>query len=565
VYLGSFKVNNVVSHKIPDAWPPGEYIYRYRIAAADDAPWHRCFVQFGIKGKGLDNFDLISTHEVSGTFASPQILEVKVCISSGKERVYSIREKLRIIRGSDNDFFERSYKEIGRGPTPMVWVDWSEIEGPLPASPAQPTPVSLLARSQDAAGAREVIQRLATRAFRGDAPQADYLERLVKLFEARRAAGDSFEDALNRPLSVVLASPAFLYLVEPRETPQPRWLTSVELANRLSYFLWSAPPDDELLACAKRGDLFKPDIFHQQVDRLIASERFDAFLSGFLHQWLGMERLDFFEFDSLKHRDFDDSMKMAARQEVYQTFAHVFRSGGSLRELLASDYAVVNGLLAKYYGIEGVTGDAFRKVALPAGSPRGGLLGMAAIHAMGSNGEHTSPVERGAWVLRKLLHDPPPPAPPNVPQLTRLEGRLLTTRERLLAHQEEPQCASCHRKIDPIGFGLENFDAAGLWRSTDSYEKKGVGKKEWQIDPSGQLHRGSAFKDYFELRRNIAAQTDQFTRGLTEALIEYALGRPFGFADEALATGIVQQAQRKNFAARELFHALARSPEFRAK
>jgi hypothetical protein len=387
----------------------------------------------------------------------------------------------------------------------------------------------------------------------------------VKLFEARVAAGDGFEEALKRPLAVVLASPAFLYLLEPNSGSQSRALTGVELANRLSYWLWSAPPDPELLLLGKRGDLLKPTVLHAQVDRLIASERFDAFLGGFLHQWLGMDRLDFFDFDWLKHRDFDDSMKMAARQEVYQTFAHVVRSGGSLRELLASDSVVVNGLLAKHYGLDGVHGDAFRKVALPPGSPRGGLLGMAAIHAMGSNGSESSPVHRGVWVVKHLLHDPPPPAPPNVPQLTRLEGKLLTTRERLMAHQEEPQCSSCHRRFDPIGFGLENFDAAGLWRTRDHYEKKGVGKKEWTIDPAGQLHRGPAFRDFFELRSHVASSTERFTRGMTEALVEYALGRPICFADEPLVTSLVQQVQQQHFDARALFHALTSTPEFRSK
>ena len=169
---------------------------------------------------------------------------------------------------------------------------------------------------------------------------------------------------------------------------------------------------------------------------------------------------------------------------------------GRLGKLLKSDYVFVNGLLATYYGIEGVTGDEFRKIKLPADSPRGGLLGMAAIHAMGSDGVVSSPVERGAWVLRHLLNDPPPPAPPNVPQISRLEGQILTTRERLLAHQEEAQCASCHRKIDPIGFGLENFNAAGKWRTEDSYQARdgrgrGVGKrKTWTIDASGAFHKG---------------------------------------------------------------------------
>jgi hypothetical protein len=204
-------------------------------------------------------------------------------------------------------------------------------------------------------------------------------------------------------------------------------------------------------------------------------------------------------------------------------------------------------------------------VKLPEGSPRGGLLGMAAVAAMGSNGEQTSPVERGAWVLRKLLHDPPPPAPPNVPQITRLEGQLLTTRERLRMHQEEPQCASCHRMIDPIGFGLENFDAVGMWRSKDSYQKSGVGAKEWEIDPSGAFHNGPAFKDFNELRELVASRHTDFATGFTEALLTYALGRPVGFSDDDLVKAVVDRAATNDFSVREFIHAVVQSPAFCTK
>jgi hypothetical protein len=167
--------------------------------------------------------------------------------------------------------------------------------------------------------------------------------------------------------------------------------------------------------------------------------------------------------------------------------------------------------------------------------------------------------------LRKLLHDPPPPAPPNVPQLARLDGKLLNVRERQLAHQEEPQCASCHRKIDPIGFGLENFDAAGKWRIEDTYERKGAGKKTWPVNPAAAFHNGPAFKDYFELRDIIASKDESFARGFTEALIEYALGRPCGFSDEELTSAIVRQTQKKNFAMGEFIHALVASDAFHTK
>ena len=238
---------------------------------------------------------------------------------------------------------------------------------------------------------------------------------------------------------------------------------------------------------------------------------------------------------------------------------------GRIGKLLKSDYVFVNGLLATYYGIEGVTGDEFRKIGLPADSPRGGLLGMAAIHAMGSDGVVSSPVERGAWVLRHLLNDPPPPAPPNVPQISRLNDQVLTTRERLIAHQEEAQCASCHRKIDPIGFGLENFNAAGKWRTTDHAGGKGKKGKTWTIDASGAFHKGPAFSDYNELRDLIAKREEDFARGFAEHLIEYALGRPFGFTDEDLAREIVSSAKSKEFIASKFIQALVQSKPFRTK
>jgi hypothetical protein len=278
-----------------------------------------------------------------------------------------------------------------------------------------------------------------------------------------------------------------------------------------------------------------------------------------------MDRLDFFRFNNARFPDFDLATKDAARAEVYATFGHLLRQNLSIRELLKSRHVVVNGLMANYYGIEGVSGDAFRPVELPPDSPRGGLLGMAAIHAMGSNGEHSSPVERGAWVLRKLLNEPPPPAPANVPQLTRLEDKLLTTRERIQMHQEQPQCTSCHRRIDPIGLGLENFDAAGRWRTEDSYERTGLGRKTWPIDPSGTLHQGPSFANFAELRDHIHQRSEAFARGLSTALVEYALGHPAGFSDEPLIEQIVRDAASKDLTLRTFIHSLVHSRPFRTK
>ena len=417
--------------------------------------------------------------------------------------------------------------------------------------------------------AREIIEQFATRAFRIKAPSEAYLEKLFALFKARKDNGEKFQDALLEPLSVVLASTGFLYLVEPVEGESSQELTDLELAVRLAYFLWSSPPDEKLYEVARAGELRKPGKLAWQVNRLLNDPRADEFIASFAHQWLHMERLDFFQFNPAKYEKFDESTKEAARQEVYQTIRSILDENRPVRDLLKADHVVVNDLLADYYGLKDVSGSDFRKVALPADSPRGGLLGMAAVMAMGSDGERSSPVERGAWVLRTLLDNPPPPAPPNVPQLSRLEGKLLSPRELQTAHMEEAQCAQCHRKIDPIGFALENFDAAGNWRETITLEKivnrKVRGKKEVPIDPAGSLPNGMTFADFYELRDAIADRAPAFEQGFTEALIEYALGRPYGFSDEQLRERILKRARQKDGDMREFIIALIQSNAFQTK
>ena len=585
----------------PKDVPSGTYKLRIRVGAVKGSDPSRHFIEIGHpqtpNGTSPGFAKLLSTQKISGTIENPEVIEVNIEIGASTPREFGIQERqpksAKIIRQE----FDRHKQKNGYGTPPAIWIDWIELEGPL-SSPVSGSPLqAILAKHLDVPNlqqgpasdignspsiaetevdkerARVIFTEFAQQAFRDVPPEAEFIDRLVAIYERRRSVGDSFEEAIRTPLSVILASPGFLYLFEPGDETDRRRLNDRELAVRLSYFLWSGPPDAELLQLAEQNKLHLPEVLRQQVDRLIADPRSDDFVAGFVHQWLDMERLDFFQFDVNLYRDFDESTRAATREEVYQSFAHLLRDSkeGSLGKLLKSDYIFANGLLATYYDLEGVSGDEFRKIKLPADSPRGGLLGMAAIHAMGSDGVASSPVERGAWVLRHLLNDPPPPAPPNVPQISRLEGQTLTTRERLLAHQEEAQCASCHRKIDPIGFGLENFNAAGKWRTEDSYQMKdargrGVGqRKTWAIDASGAFHNGPKFSDYYQLRDLIASREQDFARGLTENLVEYALGRPFGFTDENLANEIVTSAKSREFAVSEFIHALVQSKAFRSK
>jgi hypothetical protein len=298
-----------------DQWPAGRYTLRMRVAANDAAPKERRFVEVGQRGEDpVSDFSVFGAHQVTGTLAEPQVIEVPVEVRTNGKREFAVREKRPNSRTAEIRSYHDEFERTGHGPVPALWIDWLEIEGPVDTPRAA---VSLAAFTQDSAGARAVIERFATRAFRGKIPEAEYLDKLVKIFAAGRMAGDSFEDALKGPLSVVLASPGFLYLSEPAADAGHRRLDGFELATRLSYFLWSAPPDDELLSLARSGELQKPAVLAAQVDRMIGSAKSREIVAGFTHQWLGMDRLDFFQFDFKLHRGFDDSTKAAAREEVY--------------------------------------------------------------------------------------------------------------------------------------------------------------------------------------------------------------------------------------------------------
>ena len=567
---GDNSVNTYFSFSV-HGWPTGDYVVRLRVAASDKVSPQRKFIEFG-KGGG-NPFKHDSAHMVTGTLAEPQVIEIPLTLTVGGLRTFFVRE-----RGTHDDDNQPNLKQnVGIaeneiGPEFALWVDWAEVER-LPAAPPAPGMKAIAAVVGDAksnippAELGAALEKFCVEAFRGRQPSAEFLKRLLAVYQDRRTHGENHRKALTETLALVLSSPRFLYLSEPSaaKTAVAGNLNAHELATRLSYFLWSAPPDETLRNLAASGELLKPDVLAAQTNRLLDDSRSADFLHPFLHQWLHMERLDFFRFNNERYPGFDVSTKEASRMEVYESFAHLLRHNQGLRHLLKSDYVMVNGLLANYYGLPDVKGDAFRPVKLPAGSPRGGLLGMAAIHGMGSNGEHSSPIERGAWVLRRLLNDPPPPAPANVPMLNRLEEKLLTTRERLAMHQEEPQCASCHRKIDPIGFGLENFDAVGQWRTEDSYERRGLGRKTWPVEPAGAFHKGPAFANYYELRDIIHSRGDDFARGFSSALIEYALGRSIGFRDVALIDKMLADAKPKDLAMRTFIHTLVASEAFRSK
>ena len=574
------------SAKTGGKWPSGNYVIRVRAALTGQGTPDRRFIEFGVNPRGSQ---ALSVHEITGTMDEPQVIEIPFYFGDADaeraDRTLYIREK-----GTHDHYLvtREILKEgakqmvIGIGRPYAIWIDWMEMER-LPDSDREVPPglatlgsLTLDEKSKEPVPTQEVVrgalERFAKEAFRGQVPGSEFVDGLVRNYETRLARGDHYVNAVKDSLAIALASPMFLYLTEPSPAQEPRALTGIELATRLSYFLWGSPPDSQLRELAVNGELSKPDVLAAQTTRLLDDLRSRRFSDSYTYQWLGLDRLDFFQVELLKHRRFDNATKAAAREEIYETMDFLLRNNLSVRNLLRSDFVVINATMAEYYQVRGVRGDKFRRVTLGADSPRGGLLGMAAVSLMGGNGEHTSPVERGAWVLRKLLNDPPPPAPANIPQLARLAGKVLTTRERLSAHQEEAQCASCHRRIDPIGMGLENFDAVGAWRTENTYivtddQGKPVQGKEitWAIEPSGKLHNGPAFNDYFELREILVSRQDDFATGIAEGLVEYALGRQVGFRDQRYVDRIVAEAKKQDYSFREFIHAIVRSEEFQTR
>lgn len=607
---------------VPHTAPAGRYVVRARIAFPKIDDKARRFVEFGTQGdQGYPTeLRLLGCFAVDAGPERPEIVEMTIHLGRTGSRLFAIRERRH--NTSDGADKQQFFAKLGvpmdtrqrsqYSSQPKLWIDWMEWEGPFteqwpPRSHRAIFGDVELGEKLGPAEARQVIESFATLAFRGRAVRSEFVDRLVGHFEERTQLGDSFFEAIKTPLSIVLASPKFLYILEPSErapgdvqerspqslvnlpdTKKPVGksptipesasarvpLTNIELANRLSYFLWAGPPDERLMSYVEAGRLGEANLlstgFMNEVDRVLADPRANRFIAGFAHQWLHMTRLDFFQFNPRLYPKFDASLRGSARREVYETIRTVLDEDLPLVTLLKADFVVVDDLLADYYDLGEMRGSAFRKVAVPSGMPRGGLLSMAATLAMGSDGERSSPVERGAWVLRKLLHDPPPPAPANVPQLSRFGDKLMPARELLLAHQEQAQCAQCHRRIDPIGFAMQNFDAAGQWRDEEYAEFftfwKSIQKKQlFPIDPAGRLPDGREFADFFGLRDAVAEHEEDFVRGLIEHLIEYALGRPCGFSDAELVETILKRTQSKGMTLRAAIHALVESPEFLSK
>ncbi len=533
------------SVELPEA---GEYRLQVR-AFGDQAGPERVKMAVGVDERAL------GTVEVKARRRAPEDHDFKLALDAGTHRLRAafLNDYYRADDPNPNNR-DRNLHLVHFELTGPFTTNWPPLTAAhrriFIAQPSAPTPEAR--RS----AAEQIILRFASRAFRRPAA-ADEVSRLLRFYEAAIAEGDNHEQAVKLALQAVLVSPRFLFREEPRPDPNnPRRIQPVDefaLASRLSYFLWSTMPDDELFALAERGQLRRH--LPAQVRRMLHDPRADALVTNFAGQWLQLRNLEGMAPDARQFPGFTPALREAMRQETEWFVRRIFAEDRSVLEFIGADWTYVEETLARHYGLDGVHGTNLTLVSL-AGTPRGGLLTQASVLTLTSNPTRTSPVKRGKWVLDNLLNTPPPPAPPSVPQLEEGAGAKLSgsLRQRMEQHRADPLCASCHALMDPIGFGLENFDAIGRWRQED---------KGFPIDPAGRLNTGEAFHGPAELKRILlTAKREEFLRCLAAKLLTYALGRGLEYYDQCAVDEIARQLRRGDYRPSTLVLAVVNSVPF---
>ena len=530
----------------------GEYTLRARAFGQQAGP-EVVKMAFVVDGKP------VATVDVPATESSPKTYEVRTRLKAGT-RVVGVA----FVNDYDNE----------KAPDPKdrdrnLVVDALELQGPIIATPAD-LPVShrrIIFRTpkkgDQGEAARAVVERFASRAFRRPAT-AEEVSRLVKFVDLASRNGESFERGIQLAVQATLVSPEFLFRVELDSRPAPNAsqaeavpISEFELAARLSYFLWSSTPDDELFDLARQGKLRQGDTLEKQVRRMLQDRKADALVENFAGQWLQFRNLRTVSPDRRRFRGFDEALRTAMQKETELFFANVMRDDRSLLDFIDADYTFLNERLARHYGIPGVKGEAFRKVALTDGI-RGGVLTQASVLTVTSNPTRTSPVKRGKWILEQILGTPPPPAPPDVPPLADdRKGPLKgTLRMRMEQHRTDPMCASCHSKMDPLGFGFENFDAVGAWRDRDG---------DSPVDPSGELPSGQKFQGPKELKAILKARKNDVARCLAEKLLTYALGRGLEYYDACALDAIVDATAKDGYRLSRLVMEVVHSDPFQKR
>ncbi len=519
---------------------------------------------FGVGGKTklLDHFEVPAD--------KPRVVEMV-------ERIDGRGDTLKFVSYGTIPWQNKAEEYTGPG----IAVQWFEVEGPLDAKEWPPATRKQLLGDVDLergtyADAERIVKQFAPRAFRrlvSDSDLAPYLT----LVRERLDKGVKFADALRVGLKAILVSPRFLMLEE-----RPGKLDGYSLAARLSYFLWSTTPDPVLLAAAAKGDLAKPAVLRAQTERLLNHPKARAFTADFTGQWLALRNIDFTTPDARLYPEFDELLQVSMLQETHAFFGELLAKDLSALNFVASDFAMLNERLAKHYGIPGVSGLDVRRVALKPEWHRGGVLTHASVLKVTANGTTTSPVLRGVWLMDRILGQPAPPPPPNVPAVEPDIRGAKNIRDQLAKHREVESCAGCHARIDPLGFALESYDVIGGWREryriSPAPNQRGVeyttlvvNTKDQRValgpkvDPGDALADGRKFADLAELKRLLLAESDAITRGLAEKLLIYATGHGLEFTDEAVISDIVRKAGAKQHGFRTLIHEVVASSTFQTK
>jgi hypothetical protein len=523
----------------------GEFILRAK-AYGEQAGPEPARMSFSLDGKELKRFD------VTAEEPAPQVYEVRSRVTAGTHKFSAA--------------YLNNYRNP-KDPNPKnrdrnLVIHYLEVEDTDPAQPPvlpethkriffrQPAPET------KTEVARDIIGRFAGRAFRRPVEKEE-VDRLMKLFALGDTNGESFEQSVKLALEAVLVSPSFLFRGELQPDPNnPATVRPVDdfaLASRLSYFLWSSMPDDELTALASRNALRKS--LEPQVRRMLKDPKAQALVDNFAGQWLQIRNLKLVAPDKTLFPDFDDNLRESMAKETELFFNEIVRQDRSVLDFLDADYTFVDGRLAKLYDLPWITGDDFQRVSLK-GTQRGGLLTQASILTVTSTPTRTSPVKRGKWVLENLLGAPPPPPPPDVPEFKEGKEAALTgtLRQRMEQHRENPMCAACHARMDPIGFGLENFNGIGQWR-----EKEG----EFLIDPAGKLVSGEAFKGPAALKTILLkGKREDFVHCLTEKMLTYALGRGLEYYDKCAVDQITKRLTKNRYKFSTLILEIVQSTPF---
>lgn len=413
--------------------------------------------------------------------------------------------------------------------------------------------------------ARQIISNLVRRAFRRAPTDAD-LEPLLSFYQQERNSSGSFDNGIEMALRRILADPEFVFRFEPPPATVPAngiyRISDTELASRLSFFLWSSIPDDELLNLALQNKLHEPAVLERETRRMLADPKARALVTNFAGQWLYLRELKNAVPDSREFPDFDDNLRQAFQKETEMLFESILREDRPVLDLLNANYTFVNERLAKQYGIPGVYGPDFRRVTLPsdqaAMDARRGLLGQGSMLLVTSNANRTSPVQRGKWILENLLGSPPPLPPPNVPPLKENSGGAVaaSVRERMEEHRSNPVCAGCHKIMDPIGLSLENFDGTGAWRTVDSGNR---------IDASGQLVDGTPINGPSSLRQALANRPEAFIGTMTDKLLMYGIGRETKYYDMPVVRAVMHDAARDQYRFSDLVLGIVKSAPFQMK